>query len=88
VNHPRAGKGHSLTVAESEAAKTHVVIARGKLAVAKGNVQNTESMLKYARVVAPFSGIITKRSLTRELTFPFSTSMLLLETPVHPFTHL
>jgi len=45
-------------------------------------------MLKYARVVAPFSGIITKRSLTRELTFPFPTSMLLLETPVHPFTHL
>jgi len=29
-------------VAESEAAKTRVAIARGKLAVTKGNVQNTD----------------------------------------------
>ncbi len=47
--------------ADSEANKNRLAIASGKLAVAKGNVQYTESMLKYARVVAPFDGIITKR---------------------------
>ncbi len=46
---------------DSEAAKNRMAVASGKLAVAKGNVQYTESMLKYARVTAPFSGIITKR---------------------------
>ncbi|HZU31771.1 MAG TPA: efflux RND transporter periplasmic adaptor subunit [Candidatus Angelobacter sp.] len=44
-----------------EAAKNRLAIANGKLAVARGNVQYTESMLKYARVTAPFDGIITKR---------------------------
>ena len=51
----------SNTAADSEAAKNRLAIANGKLAVAKGNVQYTESMLKYARVTAPFGGIITKR---------------------------
>ena len=41
--------------------KNRLAVASGKLAVAKSNVQYTESMLKYARVVAPFGGIITKR---------------------------
>ncbi len=45
----------------SEAGKNRLAVANGKLAVAKGNVQYTESLLKYARVTAPFSGIITKR---------------------------
>jgi membrane fusion protein, multidrug efflux system len=49
------------TAADSEAAKTRLAVANGKLAVAKGNVQYTESMLKYARVTAPFDGTITKR---------------------------
>jgi membrane fusion protein, multidrug efflux system len=52
---------NNLTATDSEAGKNRLAIANGKLAVAKGNVQYTESMLKYARVVAPFDGIITKR---------------------------
>jgi RND family efflux transporter MFP subunit len=48
-------------VSESDAGKTRLAIAGGKLAVAKANVQYTKSMLKYARVTAPFDGIITKR---------------------------
>jgi RND family efflux transporter MFP subunit len=47
--------------ADSEAAKTRLTVATGKLAAAKGNVQYTEAMLKYARVTAPFDGTITKR---------------------------
>lgn len=48
-------------VADSDGGKTRLAIASGKLAVAKANVEYTESMLKYARVTAPFDGIITKR---------------------------
>ena len=50
-----------VTVADSETGKTRLAVASGKLAVAKGNVQYTEAMLKYARVTAPFEGTITKR---------------------------
>lgn len=46
---------------DSEAAKTRLAVANGKLAVAKANLQHTEAMLKYARVTAPFDGTITKR---------------------------
>lgn len=46
---------------DSEAGKNRLAVASGKLAVAKGNVQYTESLLKYARITAPFGGIITKR---------------------------
>jgi RND family efflux transporter MFP subunit len=56
-----ANNATNTTAADSEAAKNRLAIASGKLAVAKGNVQYTESMLKYARVTAPFDGIITKR---------------------------
>lgn len=47
--------------ADSEAAKNRLAVASGKLSTAKGNVQYTESMLKYAKVTAPFDGTITKR---------------------------
>jgi membrane fusion protein (multidrug efflux system) len=40
---------------------TAIAVAKGKLAVAKGNFEYTEAMLKYARITAPFDGIITKR---------------------------
>jgi membrane fusion protein, multidrug efflux system len=50
-----------LTAADSETGNTRLALANGKLAVAKGNVQYTEAMLKYARVTAPFDGIVTKR---------------------------
>src|SRR5262249_15946122 len=48
-------------VSESDSSKTRLAIAGRKLAVAKANVQYTKAMLKYARVTAPFDGIITKR---------------------------
>src|SRR6266516_1216628 len=35
--------------------------ARGKLDVAKANLERTETLLNYARITAPFSGIITRR---------------------------
>src|SRR5262249_42895924 len=47
--------------AADEATKNRLAVANGKLAVARGNVQYTESMLKYSRVTAPFAGVITKR---------------------------
>jgi membrane fusion protein, multidrug efflux system len=42
-------------------AKSRLAVASGKLAVAKGNVQYTETMMKYARLTAPFDGVITHR---------------------------
>jgi membrane fusion protein, multidrug efflux system len=61
VSETTANNATNITAAGSEAAKIRLAVASGKLAVAKGNVQYTEAMLKYARVTAPFGGIITKR---------------------------
>ena len=47
--------------AEVESAKNRIAVAKGKLAVAKANLEYTESMLNYARITAPFDGVITKR---------------------------
>jgi RND family efflux transporter MFP subunit len=46
---------------DTDAGKSRQAIASGKLAVAKSNLQYTETMLKYTRLTAPFSGIITHR---------------------------
>ena len=46
---------------EAEAAKNRIALAKGRLAVAQGNLDHIESMLNYARITAPFDGIITKR---------------------------
>jgi RND family efflux transporter MFP subunit len=46
---------------DTDASKTRQAIASGKLAVAKSNLQYTETMLKYTRLTAPFDGIITHR---------------------------
>jgi RND family efflux transporter MFP subunit len=35
--------------------------AKGKLDIAKANLERTQTLLDYARITAPFSGIITKR---------------------------
>ena len=51
-NNPAAAEGE---------AKNRIAVAKAKLAVAKGNLAYTESMLNYARITAPFDGIITKR---------------------------
>lgn len=39
----------------------NLAVARAKLNVAKANVKNTETMLNYARISAPFDGVVTKR---------------------------
>ena len=46
---------------ELQEGQNRISVAKGKLDVAKANLQYTESMLSYARVTAPFDGIITKR---------------------------
>src|SRR5262245_31787862 len=46
---------------QSDSGKIRPTIAGGKLAVAQANVRYTKAMLKYARVTAPFDGIITRR---------------------------
>jgi membrane fusion protein (multidrug efflux system) len=46
---------------ELREAQNRIAVAKGKLDVAKANLEYTESMLNYARVTAPFDGIITKR---------------------------
>jgi RND family efflux transporter MFP subunit len=61
MNETGAKNASYTPVADSDGGKTRLAIASGKLAVAKANVEYTESMLKYARVTAPFDGIITKR---------------------------
>jgi RND family efflux transporter MFP subunit len=48
-------------VADIRAARNRIALAKGHLATAKANVQYTETMINYARVTAPFDGIITKR---------------------------
>jgi membrane fusion protein, multidrug efflux system len=48
--------------------------ARGKLEVAKANLERTETLLNYAKIVAPFSGIITRRSVDPGAFIPAATS--------------
>jgi len=48
--------------------------ARGKLDVAKANLERTETLLNYARITAPFSGIITKRTVDPGAFIPAATS--------------
>ncbi len=48
--------------------------ARGKLDVAKANLERTETLLNYARITAPFSGIITKRTVDPGAFIPTATS--------------
>jgi membrane fusion protein (multidrug efflux system) len=48
--------------------------ARGKLEVAKANLERTETLLNYAKIVAPFSGIITRRSVDPGAFIPAASS--------------
>jgi len=48
--------------------------ARGKLDVAKANLERTETLLNYAKITAPFSGIITKRTVDPGAFIPAATS--------------
>jgi RND family efflux transporter MFP subunit len=45
----------------AQEAQNRISVAKGKLSLAKANLANTEAMLNYARITAPFDGIITKR---------------------------
>ena len=47
--------------AAADDADEKLAVARAKLNVAKANVKNTETMLQYARINAPFDGFVTKR---------------------------
>jgi membrane fusion protein, multidrug efflux system len=47
--------------ATAESADLNLAVARAKLNLAKANVKNTETMMNYARINAPFDGIVTKR---------------------------
>src|SRR5256886_4521257 len=48
--------------------------ARGKLDIAKANLDRTQTLLDYARITAPFSGIITKRTVDPGAFIPAATS--------------
>ncbi len=48
--------------------------ARGKLDIAKANLEGTETLLNYARIVAPFSGMITRRMVDPGAFIPAATS--------------
>ena len=48
--------------------------ARGKVDVAKANLERTETLLNYAKITAPFSGIITKRNVDPGAFIPAATS--------------
>lgn len=48
--------------------------ARGKLDVAKANLDRTETLLNYSKIVAPFSGVITRRFVDPGAFIPAATS--------------
>src|SRR6266478_10239862 len=48
--------------------------AKGKLDIAKANLERTETLLNYARIVAPFSGVITRRMVDPGAFIPAATS--------------
>jgi membrane fusion protein, multidrug efflux system len=48
--------------------------ARGKLDVAKANLERTQTMLSYARITAPFAGIITRRNVDPGAFIPSAPS--------------
>jgi membrane fusion protein, multidrug efflux system len=48
--------------------------ARAKLDVAKANLERTETLLNYARITAPFAGIVTRRMVDSGAFIPAATS--------------
>src|SRR6266853_5939423 len=48
--------------------------AKGKLDVARASLERTESLLGFAKIIAPFSGIITKRMVDPGAFIPAATS--------------
>jgi membrane fusion protein (multidrug efflux system) len=48
--------------------------AKGKLDIAKANLERTETLLNYAKIVAPFSGVVTRRMVDPGAFIPAATS--------------
>jgi membrane fusion protein, multidrug efflux system len=48
--------------------------ARGRLEIAKANLERTETLLGYAKIAAPFSGIVTRRLVDPGAFIPAATS--------------
>jgi membrane fusion protein (multidrug efflux system) len=48
--------------------------ARGRLEIAKANLERTDTLLNYTKIVAPFSGIITRRMVDPGAFIPAATS--------------
>jgi membrane fusion protein (multidrug efflux system) len=48
--------------------------ARGRLEIARANLERTETLLAYAKISAPFSGIITRRLVDPGAFIPAATS--------------
>jgi membrane fusion protein, multidrug efflux system len=48
--------------------------ARGRWEVARANVERTETLLGFARIVAPFSGVVTRRMVDPGAFVPAATS--------------
>ena len=48
--------------------------ARGKLDVARANLQRTETLLNYSKIIAPFSGVIIRRFVDPGAFIPAATS--------------
>jgi RND family efflux transporter MFP subunit len=48
--------------------------ARGKWEVAKANVERNQTLLGYAKIVAPFSGVVTRRMVDPGAFIPAATS--------------
>lgn len=51
-----------------------VDIARGKFEVAKANLERAETMLRFTKIVAPFSGIVTRRMSDPGAFIPAATA--------------
>ena len=48
--------------------------AKGKLEVAKANLERTQTLLDFARITAPFSGVVTRRMVDPGAFIPAATS--------------
>jgi len=48
--------------------------AKGKYRVAKANLERLETLLSYAKILAPFSGVVTRRSVDPGAFIPAATS--------------
>jgi membrane fusion protein, multidrug efflux system len=47
--------------------------ARGKLEIAKANIERNETLLGFARIIAPFSGVVTRRMVDPGAFIPAAT---------------